>query len=155
MVDITGSVQKELSKAGADDGVCVVYVPHTTAGVTINEGADPAVVEQLGDAVEGGRLVKSVAAIVIGDDPGHFLNVHGVSGAGGSSAEDRQTFADPATDVFLGDGGEAERLQADIDRIGDVGQRVGKGAVEIENDAWHAHPRAHSETAIINAGRGL
>ena len=43
MVDITASVQKELSKAGVDDGFCVVYVPHTTAGVTINEGADPAV----------------------------------------------------------------------------------------------------------------
>lgn len=43
MVDITASVQKELSKTRVDDGVCVVYVPHTTAGVTINEGADPAV----------------------------------------------------------------------------------------------------------------
>ena len=43
MVDITASVQKELSKAGVTDGFCVVYVPHTTAGVTINEGADPAV----------------------------------------------------------------------------------------------------------------
>ncbi len=43
MVDITASVQKELSKSGVDDGFCVVYVAHTTAGVTINEGADPAV----------------------------------------------------------------------------------------------------------------
>ena len=43
MVDITSSVQKEISKAGVSDGVCVVYVPHTTAGVTINEGADPSV----------------------------------------------------------------------------------------------------------------
>jgi secondary thiamine-phosphate synthase enzyme len=43
MIDITSSVQKELSKAGAVDGICMVYVPHTTAGVTINEGADPAV----------------------------------------------------------------------------------------------------------------
>ena len=41
MVDITPSVQKELAKAGITDGVCVVYVPHTTAGITINEGADP------------------------------------------------------------------------------------------------------------------
>ena len=41
MVDITSSVQKELTKAGTNDGICVVYVPHTTAGVTINEGADP------------------------------------------------------------------------------------------------------------------
>jgi len=41
MVDITSSVQKELAKAAVKDGVCVVYVPHTTAGITINEGADP------------------------------------------------------------------------------------------------------------------
>ncbi|MBW2170160.1 MAG: YjbQ family protein [Deltaproteobacteria bacterium] len=43
MVDITASVQKETSNTGVNDGICVVYVPHTTAGVTINEGADPAV----------------------------------------------------------------------------------------------------------------
>ena len=43
MVDITSSVQKEISRAGVQDGICMVYVPHTTAGVTINEGADPSV----------------------------------------------------------------------------------------------------------------
>ena len=43
MVDITSSVQKEVSKSGASDGICLVYVPHTTSGITINEGADPAV----------------------------------------------------------------------------------------------------------------
>ena len=43
MVDVTSSVQKEVSKSGVSDGVCMVYVPHTTAAVTINEGADPAV----------------------------------------------------------------------------------------------------------------
>ena len=47
MVDITASVQKELSKANVDDGFCVVYVPHTTAGITINEGADPAVCDDI------------------------------------------------------------------------------------------------------------
>jgi len=41
MLDITSSVQKEIAKAGVLDGLCVVYVPHTTAGITINEGADP------------------------------------------------------------------------------------------------------------------
>lgn len=41
MVDITSLVQKEVSKSGVTDGVCTVYVPHTTAGITINEGADP------------------------------------------------------------------------------------------------------------------
>ena len=43
MVDITSSLEREVSKSGIRDGLCVVYVPHTTAGVTINEGADPAV----------------------------------------------------------------------------------------------------------------
>ncbi|MCP4681717.1 MAG: YjbQ family protein [Desulfobacterales bacterium] len=43
MLDITASVQKEVSRIGVDDGICVVYVPHTTAGISINEGADPAV----------------------------------------------------------------------------------------------------------------
>ncbi len=47
MVDITSSVQKEVSKSGVSDGVCTVYVPHTTAGITINEGADPAVCQDI------------------------------------------------------------------------------------------------------------
>ena len=47
MVDITASVQKEVSKSGMKEGLCVIYVPHTTAGVTINEGADPAVVQDI------------------------------------------------------------------------------------------------------------
>jgi secondary thiamine-phosphate synthase enzyme len=47
MVDITSSIQNEISKAGLADGICVVYVPHTTAGMTINEGADPAVCQDI------------------------------------------------------------------------------------------------------------
>ena len=43
MVDITAMVQQEVTKQGTEQGICLVYVPHTTAGVTINEGADPAV----------------------------------------------------------------------------------------------------------------
>lgn len=43
MLDITSYVQKEVSKSGVKDGVCTLYVPHTTAGITINEGADPSV----------------------------------------------------------------------------------------------------------------
>ena len=47
MKDITSSIQKEVSKAGTTDGICTVYVPHTTAGITINEGADPAVCQDI------------------------------------------------------------------------------------------------------------
>jgi secondary thiamine-phosphate synthase enzyme len=47
MVDITGQVQRALGECGIRDGACVVYVPHTTAGVTINENADPSVVTDI------------------------------------------------------------------------------------------------------------
>jgi secondary thiamine-phosphate synthase enzyme len=43
MIDITGEVEKELKETGVKSGVCYIYVPHTTAAVTINEGADPSV----------------------------------------------------------------------------------------------------------------
>ena len=41
MVDITDSVLRALRDEGVVDGLCVVYCPHTTAAITINENADP------------------------------------------------------------------------------------------------------------------
>ena len=43
MIEITSRVVSVLRESGVQDGLCCVYVPHTTAGVTINENADPAV----------------------------------------------------------------------------------------------------------------
>lgn len=43
LIDISSEVKKELRDSGMKSGVCYIYVPHTTAGVTINEGADPSV----------------------------------------------------------------------------------------------------------------
>jgi secondary thiamine-phosphate synthase enzyme len=43
LIDVTSRVRSAVAASGADAGICIVYVPHTTAGVTINEGADPAV----------------------------------------------------------------------------------------------------------------
>lgn len=54
-VDITGSVRDAVKASGIQKGLCVVYVPHTTAGITINEGADPNVMRDLLDTLE--RLV--------------------------------------------------------------------------------------------------
>jgi secondary thiamine-phosphate synthase enzyme len=42
-VDITGKVEEEVRRSDIKSGICVVYVPHTTAAVTINENADPSV----------------------------------------------------------------------------------------------------------------
>ena len=41
LVDITERVAEAVTRSSVTDGVCHVFVPHTTAGVTINEGADP------------------------------------------------------------------------------------------------------------------
>jgi len=43
LIDITHLVEKVISEAKIKSGLCTVYVPHTTAGVTINENADPSV----------------------------------------------------------------------------------------------------------------
>ena len=52
MVNITREVAGVVSDSGAASGVCVVYVPHTTAGVTINEAADPDVVSDVMKALD-------------------------------------------------------------------------------------------------------
>ena len=46
-VDVTGLVERAVKTSGVGSGVCYVYVPHTTAGVTINEHADPDVATDL------------------------------------------------------------------------------------------------------------
>jgi secondary thiamine-phosphate synthase enzyme len=43
LVDITRQVEEVVEKSGVKSGACIVYVPHTTAAVTINENADPSV----------------------------------------------------------------------------------------------------------------
>ena len=43
LIDITSQIKRIVNASGVGEGICLVYVPHTTAGVTINEGADPAV----------------------------------------------------------------------------------------------------------------
>jgi len=41
LVDITQGVQRLVGESGIKSGVCYVYVPHTTSGITINENTDP------------------------------------------------------------------------------------------------------------------
>jgi secondary thiamine-phosphate synthase enzyme len=43
LIDITSKIAQLVQKSGVEEGLCLVYVPHTTAAVTINESADPSV----------------------------------------------------------------------------------------------------------------
>ncbi len=47
MVDITSRVQQIVHDTGLEEGNCLIYCPHTTAAVTINEGADPSVQDDI------------------------------------------------------------------------------------------------------------
>ena len=43
LIDITSNINRLVQESGVDQGFCMLYVPHTTAAVTINESADPSV----------------------------------------------------------------------------------------------------------------
>ncbi len=62
VVNITNYVREEVKKSGIKDGVCIIYVPHTTACVFINEGADPDVVKD---------IVYSLEKIIPWNDPNY------------------------------------------------------------------------------------
>ncbi|MBN2407114.1 MAG: YjbQ family protein [Elusimicrobia bacterium] len=51
-LDITGEIRKALTSSGIEEGIVTVFVPHTTAGITINENADPDVIRDIQAALE-------------------------------------------------------------------------------------------------------
>ena len=55
MVNITRLIQEAVTESGVQSGICTVFIPHTTAAVTINENADPDVVRDF--TMEIGKLV--------------------------------------------------------------------------------------------------
>lgn len=70
MVDITQRIQEAVKASGVKYGVCTVFVPHTTAGITINENADPDVVSD---------MLKEINKIVPFDD--NYSHMEGNSAA--------------------------------------------------------------------------
>ncbi len=64
MQEITDRVQEAVSDSGVEDGICMLFVPHTTAAVTINENADPDVVRD---------FIMELDKIVPWDDGYHHI----------------------------------------------------------------------------------
>jgi len=69
-LDITSRVRDVIGKSGVQDGIALVFVPHTTAGVTINEAADPSVVKD---------ILAKLAQLIPADD--HYRHAEGNSDA--------------------------------------------------------------------------
>jgi secondary thiamine-phosphate synthase enzyme len=57
LVDVTAQVQKAVASSGVATGICYLYVPHTTAAITINECADPDVARDVEGALD--RLIPA------------------------------------------------------------------------------------------------
>ncbi len=51
LLDITREIEEKVKESGVKEGCCVLYVPHTTSGIIINEGADPDVKTDLLNAL--------------------------------------------------------------------------------------------------------
>jgi len=71
-IDITGHIQRVLTGSGISDGVCYVFVPHTTCGVTINEHADPDVAFDLREALNRMAPLDGSYRHSEGNSPAHI-----------------------------------------------------------------------------------
>lgn len=71
-IDITSYVKRVINESGIKDGIAVVYCPHTTAGITINENSDPDVVRDIMSALEKAFPVKGDYRHIEGNSHAHI-----------------------------------------------------------------------------------
>ena len=88
LVDITQGVQRLVAESGVRSGVCYIYVPHTTSGITINENTDPNVGRDI--------LMELNKVIPFDDDYGH--------GEGNSAAHIKSTIVGVSKSVVIEEG---------------------------------------------------
>jgi len=72
LLDITSQIKGEVAKTGIRNGLVFVYVPHTTAAVTINEGADPSVKADIIDTINEIVPWERVYGHAEGNSPAHI-----------------------------------------------------------------------------------
>ena len=89
LVDITTEVADAVRKVGVTDGVVLIYSPHTTAGITINENADPSVAED---------ITMKTSKLVNHNDPDYR------HGEGNSDSHIKSTLAGASQTVIIENG---------------------------------------------------
>ncbi len=72
LIDITAEVEGIVGKSGISEGLCVIYTPHTTAGITINENADPDVRRDIIRGLAHLKFEKVDFAHIEGNSPAHL-----------------------------------------------------------------------------------
>ncbi len=88
MINIDSQVNSLVEKSGVQNGLCVVFVPHTTAGVTINENADPDVVRDM--------IMELNKVIPFNDSYAHY--------EGNSAAHIKTTLVGPSITLIIENG---------------------------------------------------
>ncbi len=72
LIDITGEVMNAVRESAVSEGICVIYTPHTTAGITINENADPDVRRDIIRGLAHFQFEKVDFAHMEGNSPAHL-----------------------------------------------------------------------------------
>lgn len=72
LVNITSQIRRIIRESLIDEGICIVFCPHTTAGLVINENADPDVVSDMERAFEA-AVPKVHFDHMEGNSPAHYL----------------------------------------------------------------------------------
>ncbi len=88
MLDITDEIRRAIAESGVKEGICTVFVPHTTAAVTINENADPDVTRD---------FMKEIGKIVPWEDGYHHME-------GNSAAHLKSSMIGFSENVIIEDG---------------------------------------------------
>ncbi len=74
LVDITHDVRRYVAETGVTDGIILVYTPHTTAGITINENADPAVTADIEAFLKKKIPHENYFRHMEGNSPSHIMS---------------------------------------------------------------------------------
>ncbi len=72
LIDITSQIEEIVSKGEVESGVVIIYVPHTTAAITVNENADPDVVKDVIKAMNDAFPNKKDYQHFEGNSPAHI-----------------------------------------------------------------------------------
>ncbi len=88
LLDITSQVQEVVKNSGVQSGICQIFIPHTTAGVTINENADPSVKRD---------MLMELNKVIPFDDNYHHSE-------GNSAAHIKSTLAGPSLSIIIDQG---------------------------------------------------
>lgn len=92
LIDISNEVQNLVRSSNIEEGVCRIFIPHTTAGITINENADPSVMKDIINYLN--RLIP------IGGGLGYTFK----HGEGNSDAHIKSSIISPSLDILIHNG---------------------------------------------------